>query len=494
YLASRAVFSFFDPRFVSLLAWLAAALLAARLMDDAEARLSAAALVLVNPLVYWPQVFGANDLVFVALLLLALVLARARPPVAAGAILGLACATKQLAWPFAPFLLASLSGARSLRELSSRAVLARLRGPALAAAAVFAAVVLPVAALDFRAFYGDIVAYNVGLPGADNYPLGGTPGFGVANFLIYFGRVASLKDHFPFGMFYVLLVPLGLLLLRVQPADGRPGASLFTGSVALVASVYFSRVAHPNYLVAAATLLPLAALLGSVSGWAVLTPLLLLGLGVEIAENAIFRATWEQAGAADLHPPPGALVAALRPRAGPTLTSDPLGLLFSAIAAGLGLLLLVAAAAGARPRWRTGLAVLAVGLVVLAPAAIVVGVGDRTGIGRGQDAWIVQVPADAARLLRGESPYHQPTATTPRAREAWPTSFRQEPAREFLPDQPLAPSGAAALAAPLRAVGIVDPRVLAMAAVAWMVVVASRAWPAERRWSALALVLLPPVA
>src|SRR5262249_45562600 len=67
-------------------------------------------------------------------------------------------------------------------------------------------------------------------------------------------------------------------------------------------------------------------------------------------------------------------------------------------------------------------------------------------------------------------------------------------AREFLPDHPLVPSGAAALAAPLRAVGIVDPRVLAMVAVAWMLVVASRAWPAERRSSAVALALLPPVA
>jgi uncharacterized membrane protein len=494
YLASRALFSFFDPRFVSLLAWLAAAVLATRVVEGSAARLSAAALVLVNPLVYWPQVFGANDLVFVALVLLALVLARASRPMAAGAVLGLACATKQLAWPFAPFLLASLSGARSFRELLSAAALARLRRPVLAAAVVFAAVVLPVAALDFRAFYGDIVAYNVGLPGGDNYPLGGTPGFGFANFLIYFGRVASLKEYVPFGAFYALLVPLGLLLLRVQLTDGRPGASLFTGSVALVASVYFSRVAHPNYLVAAATLLPLAALVGAVSGWAVLAPLLLLGLAVEIAENAVFRATWEQAVAADLPARAGALVGALRPRAGPALTSDPLGLLFSAIAAGLALAWLVAAAAGAPPRWRAALAGLAVALVVLAPAAIVIGVGSRTGIERGQDPWIVQVPADAARLLRGESPYREPTATAPRAREAWATSFRQEPARELLPDRPLVPAGAAALAAPLRVLGVFDPRVLAMAAVTWMVVLFSRACPAGRRPAALVLALLPPVA
>ncbi|HSB61196.1 MAG TPA: glycosyltransferase 87 family protein, partial [Vicinamibacteria bacterium] len=177
YLASRALFGVFDPRFVTLLFYGLAVALAARLPGDAAARLSAAGVAAVNPLVYWHQVFGANDMVVVALLLGALALARAGRPLASGAVLGLACATKQLAWPFAPFLLLSFSGAESLRELARRATLLRLARPALAATAVFAGVVLPVAALDFRAFYADIVGYNVGLPGGDVYPLGGTPGF-----------------------------------------------------------------------------------------------------------------------------------------------------------------------------------------------------------------------------------------------------------------------------------------------------------------------------
>jgi uncharacterized membrane protein len=141
-------------------------------------RLAAAGVAALNPLVYWHQIFGANDLVFVSMLLGAVLLARRERPVASGALLGLACATKQLAWPFAPFLLVALSGARSFRDLAGGAAWRRARPPAAAAAAVFLAVVLPVAALDFRAFWGDIVAYNVGLPGGDNYPLGGTPGFG----------------------------------------------------------------------------------------------------------------------------------------------------------------------------------------------------------------------------------------------------------------------------------------------------------------------------
>jgi hypothetical protein len=114
---------------------------------------------------------------------------------AAAALLGLACATKQLAWPFAPFLLAHFSGARTLGTLAAAPSRRKLVRAAAITAVVFLVVVAPIAALDFRAFWGDIVRYNAGLPGGDNYPLGGTPGLGFANFLVYFGAVGSLREH-----------------------------------------------------------------------------------------------------------------------------------------------------------------------------------------------------------------------------------------------------------------------------------------------------------
>ena len=230
HLAGRAWFGGFDPRVVTLLFYALVIALAARFPSSVEGRLCAAGIAALNPLVYWHQIFGANDLVFVAMVLGAVLLARQSRPVACGLVLGLACATKQLAWPFAPFLLVALCGARSFRDLAGAAPWKRLLGPVAAAAAVFVAVVLPVAALDFGAFWRDIVVYNVGLPGGDNYPFGGTPGFGFANFLLYFGRVADLRDYFPFSIFYALLVPLGVLLLRAQLRDGHPEWALATGS------------------------------------------------------------------------------------------------------------------------------------------------------------------------------------------------------------------------------------------------------------------------
>jgi hypothetical protein len=491
YLGCRAALGFFDPRFVTLLFYTLVVVLAGRVPGTTEARLAAAGVAALNPLVYWHQIFGANDLVFVATLLATLLAARAGRTVAAGALLGLACATKQLAWPFAPFLLVALSGARGFRALAARATWRRLVWPAVAAVVVLLAVVVPVAALDFRAFWGDIVVYNVGLSGADNYPLGGTPGFGFANYLIYFGRVASLKDHVPFSAFYLLLVPLGLLLLWSQMRDGSGEWALVTGTVALVASLYFSRVVHPNYLVPAAILLPVGLLACRRAADMALVPLLLLTLAVETAESAVFRTTWEQAAAAGLPARVGGLVAALAPRAGPGLTRDPLGLLFSATAAGLGVLYLAVAVLGAGRRVRSALVVLAAVLVVAVPLLVVVSAGERTGLVRAQDAWAVQARADAARLLAGRSPYAPPPDETPLGREALSASFRLDPPAELRPERALLPPGASVLTALGRLAGLRDPRLLSLLALAVLGLLAARAAPAEARPTALALVLLP---
>jgi Glycosyltransferase family 87 len=493
YLVARALGVPFDPRMVTLVFYALTVLLASRLPSEPGLRLAAAGVAALNPLVYWHQIFGANDLVFVAMLLGAVLLARAGRAVPAGALLGLACATKQLAWPFAPFLLLSSTGARDVRGLLRREPWQRVLAPLGVAATVFVVVVLPVAALDFRAFWGDIVVYNVGLPGADNYPLGGTPGFGFANFLIYFGRVTSLRDYVPFGVFYLVLVPGGLLLARRQLHEGTPVAALFTGSAALLLSLYFSRVVHPNYLIPLAVLLPVGFLALRRQPDVAAVPFLLLLLAVEFAENAVFLAAGEQAAAAGLPARVGGLAAALGPRAGPDLSPDPLGLVLSATAAGCAVVYLVAAAVGLRRGGRIVVAACAVVFVVAIPAWTLRGLSERTGLVRAQDRWAVQVQADAARLVDARSPYTPPPATTPIGREAFSTSFRLEPPAELVPDRPIVPPGTAALAAFLRLLGLRDPRPLLIAALA-AVAFASLALVGAGSPRALLPALVPPLA
>lgn len=461
YLLCRALFGGFDPRLVTFAFFALAALLAPRLVDDAPRKLAAAALVAVNPLVYWQQAFGANDVIPAALLMAAAMLARRDQWKTSSAVLGLACATKQLAWPFAPFLLAHLAVSRS-----------RLLRAVAVAAGTFALVVLPVVALDPRAFWDDVVGYNVGLRGRDNYPLGGTPGFGVANFLIYFGRVSSLREYVPFGVFYLVLIPLGLLLLRQQLRQRTAGAALVCGSAALLASVYLSRVAHPNYLILAALLLPIGALSARwPSADTVVAPLALLAIAVEVSEGELFRAAWQRAVEVRLPLHLEGLAARLAPHAGPGLTLDPLGLAVSAAAAGCGIVYLLAGAlARARaPRW-TVLALAGL-LVIVAPARALARIGSATGIPFAQHAWVALANA--------------------RAQQAWSTSFRGDPPGPLLESATAMPPGARTLASlPLS-----DPRpLLLLALVAAAALAVHAAAPARRILAAATVVLAPPLA
>jgi glycosyl transferase family 87 len=475
---ARATIGVFDPRLVTLLAFAGAGILAFRLASSPALGLAAAAAVWVSPLVYWQQIFGANDLLVAALLLGVVHLARASRADAAAAVLGLACATKQLAWPFAPFLLAHLSGARTLGELASTPARGRVSRAAGIAAAVFLIVVAPVAALDPRAFWGDIVRYNAGLPGGDNYPLGGTPGLGFANFLVYFGAVATLRDYVPLGGLYLLLVPIGVWLLREQLRRGGAADALVTGSTALVLSLYVSRVMHPNYLILAAVLLPAAVAAGAALATdALIGGLALFAVGIEIAEAEVFATTWADAVAAHW---PGATgwMHAFAPRAGPALTRDPLGLLFSAIACGLGIALLVGGALRMGRRARAALFATALVVLAVVPTWIVMTVGRLSGTPRVQDGWAATVwPAsDGAR---------------PALREAWSVSFRKDPPGAAPVAAPA--SGARALARVLRAIAVRDPRLLALVALALAAVLIARAGPPDTALDRVAAsVALPP--
>ena len=66
-----------------------------------------------------------------------------------------------------------------------------------------------------------------------------------------------------------------------------------------------------------------------------------------MAENQVFRATWDEAVALRLPQHLRGLAALLAPRGGPELTLDPLGAFISALAAGLGVAYLTTGVLGA---------------------------------------------------------------------------------------------------------------------------------------------------
>ncbi len=494
YLGSRALTGGFDARIVSSLALLLAIFAGTRLFEDSTRRLVVAAILGLNPLIYWHQAFGANDMVFVALLLSSVVAGQYRRMGWAGALLGFACATKQLAWPFAPFLLVHWSGVGSFREFARGQTWSRLRRPLYAGLSVFAAVVVPVALLNPGAFWNDIVSYNAGVTG-DPYPLGGTPGFGIGNLILYFGGVGSLRDAFPFHIFYLLLAPWGALLVRAQIRRGGLGVALTAGSVSLLAVVYFSRVAHANYLIAVAVFLPIGVLLEGASADVAVTPLALLGLATTIAGGPFFRSAWEAASTAGLPSMGYTLVTALSPRTRQAWTGDPLALGLSGLAGGLALGYAVAAALGASARARSFLVALAIVAVVLIPTALMGGIGTRTGVVIAADEWAVQAPADAAILASGLSPYAANRSHRALGREAWSSSFTLKPPRPLEPRQALFPPGTALLTLALSPLGFVDARaVLVLSLGVLLVVIGRLVAPAQYPLAWTAVGLLPPVA
>jgi hypothetical protein len=351
---------------------------------------------------------------------------------------------------------------------------------------VFVAIVAPVATLDLHAFTTDILRYQTGSPGSDQYPLGGTPGFGIANLLIYVGAVQRLSDYFPFQRFYVLLVPLGLLLLRFQ--FRRPGlpSAFVAGSVALLASVYFSRIPNPNYLILATVFLPLAVLLDhELSVDLAVVPLLLLALSSEAALREPLRTTWESVASGATLGLPGWLT----PSPSGPRWRDPLSIGWSGLASTLAIGYLLAVVAGVGLRFRKAFVLLGALLVVALPLRVIIAGNAAAGVLRAQDPWLGEVLG--ARETPGPGSWAQRpgVARTPVV-EAWPASWRKDPPRR-LPETAATP-GAFALGRLLRALHLRDPRIFSALALLVAALVASRSVAAPGQGTVLALVLLCP--
>jgi hypothetical protein len=487
YLLGRGLHVSFDPRLVTLAGFVAAALLAPRLVEGTAGRLAAAALVAVSPFVVWHQIFGTNDVLSAVPLLLAALLATRGRRDAAAVMIGVAASIKQLAWPFVPFFIVHLSGVASFREMPSRRGLARLARPAAIAGAVLLAIVAPVAALDVRAFVDDIFRYQIGSPGSEQYLLGGSPGFGIANLLIYTARVRSLTEYYPFHRFYLLFVPIGLLLLRYQMRARTLGAVLVAGSAALLTSLYFSRIPNPNYPILAALLLPLGVLMDRrIPADAAATPLALLLLAVEVATRDPLQATWGDARLADATL---GIPTWLRPDPAGPRWRDPLSTGLSGLLAGVAIVYLLAALSGLPRRWRLVLVAMAATIAVALPTFVVARVGLDAGVRRAQDPWYVATLRSREAPGPGvwaERPGYKPTPVV----ESWTSSWRRDPPRAIA-QRPPSP-GAFALGKLMRGLGLRDPRVLSMIAAVLAALIAAALVRPDSRPLVVSVLLLAP--
>jgi hypothetical protein len=241
----------FDQRIVYLALYAAGIWLIPRAFRNRGTGELARTVFAFNPLVASFLVIGRNDIYVIAFLLFAIVALERRRPFAFFASLALACATKQLAWFAAPFLLVC-SWRAWPREVWRR-------GAALGTG-LFLVLVLPFFVWNPGAFVNSTYKFNVGLV-PDNYPLGGTPGFGFAMLAAVFHWAPDRTAHFELTP-YVLLTALPLAILLLWRLAQQPSTSQAMLGAFLVSFwiYFFSRIFHNNYLGVLAFLLQMGLL------------------------------------------------------------------------------------------------------------------------------------------------------------------------------------------------------------------------------------------
>lgn len=264
-LASDALLGWYDQRFVYLLVFVAALILATRLVPASRPRWRLGLLMLLglNPIMGLDLIFGQNDLFVWAWIVLALwLLARAQRVAPSNAdhapftgrqvqfwlaalFFGLACASKPTAWFMAPFfaLLLAWDQIGSWRDIA-RAIPTMLRRgwPALAA---FVLLVGPYLLWNADALIDDVWRWSAG-SAASHYQIWG---WGASNFVLAFGGLASRFDQWPFWIPEVIVtLPLLLWLGWRQARRNTMAASCWHYALLLLGFLYASRFLNENYL------------------------------------------------------------------------------------------------------------------------------------------------------------------------------------------------------------------------------------------------------
>ena len=255
-LLSDGLLGWYDQRFVYLLVFVVALLLATRLVPSTRPRERLGLLMLLglNPLMGLDLIFGQNDLFVWAWIVLALwllVRSTLHPPLSSlhlllsSAAFGLACASKPTAWFFAPFfaLLLVRDQLKSWRDIP-RALPALLkRGwPALA---VFVLLVGPYLFWNANALVDDVWRWAAGTT-PNHYQIWG---WGASNFVLAYGGLTSRFDTWPFWIpELIVTVPLLIWLGWRQTRHNGIGAACWHYGLLLLGFLYVSRFLNENYL------------------------------------------------------------------------------------------------------------------------------------------------------------------------------------------------------------------------------------------------------
>ena len=244
----------FDYRLVLISFALLGLMAIAALPIPAERRFIIITAIYVSPLITLYLWSGRNDIEFLAVVFLALVLLTRRHPILAAGALGVAVALKPFAVMAVPFLLLVLAlrwrANRSSRELAVGV---------FALGAVPAATILPFLLANPGAFWTDVVLYASGGV-SDAYPIAG---YGFGEILYALHVIGQRTDSFPFAIFQVVVMA-PVLFIAGRAFAQRPTLARWMAGYALLllAFTFFARFFNDSYAAVVVTLLLCALPLG----------------------------------------------------------------------------------------------------------------------------------------------------------------------------------------------------------------------------------------
>lgn len=233
----------YDGRFPLLAAFVISLILLYQIIPRRELKLLGMIIFAFNPLFISFVIMGYNDIfVFAWLLLSVWLLQRGRVRLSAAA-LGLALASKQLAWLFAPFFLWYLW--LKTPGVSGKQRLAAVWRQSWPMAATFLVFMLPF----FLWGPGDFIQDVIGFPAGRTEHVFPVYGDGLSQILLQAGVIADKFDRYPFWIFQAVIgLPLLFWLLRRQKQHNDVSTALAHYGIFLFVFLLVSRFFNDNYL------------------------------------------------------------------------------------------------------------------------------------------------------------------------------------------------------------------------------------------------------
>lgn len=247
YVIFNSLFGWYDQRVLYLLVFFLGFFILYRFTPKFTSRLNIFILWGLNPfLVKWLQK-GSIDVLVLFFVIGSLYFLKIKRFLWAGVFLGIALGIRQNVWFILPFYLVFLGFQYKERKFSGD-IFINLLKRTWSMWLVVIVLFLPFLVWDFKGFISSVILYPSGKTNP-TYPIGGTPGIGFGNVVLFLQKVKSIYSYFPFWIFQIMSILLVVpLLINIQLRKNTLDILILNFAVISLVIFFFSRYFHINHL------------------------------------------------------------------------------------------------------------------------------------------------------------------------------------------------------------------------------------------------------